>query len=311
MENSVYCSPTHLKLLVGTVGKQSIKVEDLFEVRLPEGGMINGIITNDAVMTDFFDMVAKQYGATNSGFMSSRFLKNPTQLVIHTNSIQTKVMEVPPVAEAQVREFIKRDFVQYSDEAPDDLYDYTVLNPKLPTGGAEILAASVGRGLLESYRTCLLSANYNLKGINIGTNCLVKLVSHLPQLAYQSFVLTQVDREVQNITLFLNGTFRLTNRYRLVNEPNTPEWLAEIANNLMSMLQFNQAQRAHAEVKQVYFAGLADELLAQLAANFSYLKIEIAKLDLSGSIEFSTKVSDAGLLDPGSFLFNLGSLVKR
>ncbi|MDR3052465.1 MAG: hypothetical protein LBU48_01205 [Coriobacteriales bacterium] len=308
--NSLYCSPTHFKLVVGSADKDTIKVENFLEVALPPNATINGIVTDATTMTDFFDSVAKQWGIAAGKVMNNPLLKQPSQLVVHTNSIQTKILEVPPVSDEQVRIFIKREFDQYAEGETDDLYDYTILNPSLPSGGIEILATSVGRSLLAPYVTALTGAGYNLKGINIGVNCHIKLVRFLPELTGQSFVLVHADGKDQTITLFIGGFYRFSNRYRLMNNPNTPEWLAEIVNNLSSMLQSTRAQRKQAAVAYAYVAGMADAQIAQMMTASQQLGVQIVKLDLREAVRAPRPFEGAAPFEPGSYLFNLGNLVK-
>jgi hypothetical protein len=300
-------------MLIGKAEKNSIHVEDVLELALPEAGMINGIITNTAVMTDFFDLMVKNYGAVNGEILQNRLLKNDTQLVIHTNSIQTKIMEVPPVRESQILEFLRREFSKNEDpeETAADVNDYTVLNPKGPSGGVEILAASASRELLESYRTCLTAVNIKLKGINIGVNCLIKLVSCMPQLQKQTFLLSHYDHGEQTVSMFIDGVFRLSNRYRILNTTGTAEWFGELGKNLAAMLQFSRAQRGQAEIKRVFNAGLTLEQLNIFAQYSSTLNVALEGFDMSKSVSVSKRVAESGTFNAGTYLFNLGSLVKR
>jgi Tfp pilus assembly PilM family ATPase len=295
------------------VQKERIHVEDFRQVPLPDGAMINGIITDVGIMTDFLDTIAKEYGIYNETVTDNPVLNNKTSIVVQASNIQTKIIEVPPVDERQVREFIRREFTQYEniDEQPSDLFDYTILNNIGPDGGVEILAASAGREMIEDYRNALVGANYNVDQIGIGIEALIKLVSLIPELLGKTYLLVQTEHSRQTITMFLDGTFRIFNGYRLTSEYGTDAWVSEIGHNLSSMLQFNRAQRGQSELSVAYFAGLSPLHLQKIATDFAYLNVAIEHFNLTGAITVSPQITVERAFDPGQFLFNLGALVKR
>jgi Tfp pilus assembly PilM family ATPase len=297
MENTVYCSPTHLKLIVGAADSKTVRIEDFDDVPLPQEGMINGIITDEDVMTRFFAGICKAHGIA----------KNNTGLVVHTNNIQTKLMEVPPVSESRVLGFVRQEFGQYGGEDAETVYDFSVLRPRAESGGMLIMAAGAPAPMLRAYRVCLTAAGFNLKRIDIGVNCLIRVARILPQLRQDASVLVQIDGRNQALTMFSGGVYRVSNRYRLANNENTTEWAAEIGGNLSSMLQFAMAQRGQVPVSTACFTGVTDVQLAYFRQHFSYLGIEIQKLDLAGVVRTSGRAAANGF-DPGSFLLNLGDL---
>jgi hypothetical protein len=310
MENSIFISSSHLLIVIGEYRAGMIRLEGIKAVPLPAEVTFNGIIADTQAMTDFVATIISEYGISGGQVLNNALTKNPSYLTIHTNSIQTKTIEVPPVSEEQTKEFIKLEFEQFSNEGSTDLVDYTVINPHLPSGGVEILAVVVSKEQIEAYRDSFVHAGIDLKGINVGVNSLIKLVRLLPQLQNQSFMLSNVDQQAQTISLFIEGAFRFSNRYRLVNQENTAEWIAETAKNLSTVLQFSKAQRGYEEVKTVYFAGLADVQVESLAAEFENVGITIKRLDLSGLLDVSANLLDNSEFNLERLLFNFGNFVK-
>lgn len=314
MENSFYCSPQYLYIVMGGATKTGIQVDDFRQIPLPEGAMINGIITNVDLMCDFLDTVAKEYHLQDGATGSNPLLTNRSHVIVQASNIVTKIMEVPPVDESQIREFIRREFNQYA-EIPEDqdsnLYDYTVLNQIGPKGGVEILAASASKDLVEDYRRAFDQATYNIVQIGVGVEAIIKLVGLIPQLTGQTYMLSQVEPARQTISMFVDGTFRIFNGYRLTGEPGSDAWVNEIGQNLASMLQFSRAQRGQTELSQVYFAGATPQTLAKLKETYGYLNVGIEHFDLSSTITVSEKITAERAFDAGAYLFNLGALVKR
>lgn len=314
MENTFYCSPDKLNIVMGSASATGLFIDDFRVIPLPDGAMINGIITNVDSMCDLLDTVAKEYHLQSGASGSNPLLVHPSHIVIQASNIVTKIMEVPPVDEAQIREFILRDFMQYGDsvEANDAmLVDYTVLNQIGPQGGVEILAASAGRDMIEDYYRAFAQANYQVEQIGVGVEAIIKLVGLLPSLTGQTYLLVQIEDARQTITMFIDGTFRLFNAYRLIGKPGSESWLGEIGQNLASMLQFSRAQRGQTELSHVYLAGLLPHYIEKLKVDFAYLKVGMNHFNLSQVLRVSEKITADRHFDPSALLFNLGALIKR
>jgi len=299
---------------MGSASSTGVFVDDFRQVPLPEGAMINGIITSVDIMTDFLETIANEYHLQGGATGENRLLKNPTRVIVQASNIVTKIMEVPPSDEAQIRDFIKREFTQYEDlseTADATLYDYTVLNQIGPNGGVEILAASCGRDMIEDYRRAFDQATYNIESIGIAAESLIKLVSLLPSLTGQSYMLVQIEPHRQTNTLFCSGTFKISNGYRLIGDAGTVGWTTEIGQNLASTLQFVRAQRGQAQLSGAYFSGVSPQVFETLRADYSYLNINKELLNLASIVTVSPKITPERYFDPGTLLFNLGALVKR
>jgi hypothetical protein len=301
-------------LLSGLATRQQIQVDEVRQVPLPEGAMINGIITDVDLMVDFLDSVAKEYALKKQAAAANPLLAQRSVIVIQASNIVTKIMEVPPLDEFHVRQFIQREFTQYADTStaePSELYDYTVLNQVGPEGGVQVLAASASREMIADYRQAFALAGYKVEQIGIGVESLIKLVGLIPDLVGKTYLLVQVEATRQIVTMFLDGTFRLSNGYRLISEPGSDEWVAEVGQNLASVIQFNRAQRGQTELGSALFAGMTPTNLEKLKSRFDYLNITIANFDLSHVIKVSANITAETHFDPGNFLFNLGALIKR
>jgi Tfp pilus assembly PilM family ATPase len=293
-----------MKLVVGDADGRSVKVRKYAELLLPAGGMINGIITDENVMTRFFAQANNDYAMG----------KEPTLLVINNNSIQAKRLEVPAVSEDMMIAFIKREYSQYNDTDNDDnVYDYTLLAGRGPSGGAQILAVGVARELLETYRRTLVGAGFDLKKIDIGLNCQIKLAGFLPKLQQGSVILVLIDGRALSLTLFENGGYVVSNRYRLTHDENDPGLTDEIGGNISSMIQFNKTQKESAAITAAYIAGASVEQVDMLSSSLTYLGIDIQPLDMSDQIKLQDGAGpDGGVkFDSGRYLLNLSNLLKK
>jgi Tfp pilus assembly PilM family ATPase len=303
MSVSLYFSPTHLKLTVGSGDRGGFKIDDFGMYDLPDGAMINGIITDEENLTRFLADVGSSLG----------ILKQDARLVIANNSIRSKIMDVPIVNEQKTLEFIGRELGAVDGTEEEDVYDYAVLIPKLPGGGTRILAVAVGKSMLLSYRNALTGAGWNLKVIGIGMGAEIRLASILPQLSTGSCILTEIDGKNLRLTLFENGNYLITNKHRLLNAEDTSEWISEIGNHIGSMIQFHKSQRTDFEITNSYFTGITTVQTAQFATALAYLGVHISDLDLADKVKLTGKAAaekQSGF-DPGKYLLNLGMLLKK
>jgi Tfp pilus assembly PilM family ATPase len=300
MINSIYCSPTHLKLIVGDADSKIIKVHDYAEIPLPANGMINGIITDEEVMAQFLNGVADQYG----------FRKNYSYLVVDSSNIQVKTMEVPPLNDAKVLEFVKREYDPTGEKEAELVIDYTVLNSKMESGGVSILAVAVNKPMLQAYKSAFDGAGCDLRGIDIGVNCQIKLSKFVEQLRTATYILTQIDGRALTLTLFTNGNYVVSNKKRLMGEEGTPEWISEISDNISSMVQFNSANKGEM-ITTCYISGVDLEKVAAISGGLSFLQIDIRELDISNSVVISKVADDGTIFMPDKYLLNLGNILNK
>ena len=302
MVESLYCSATHLKLIVGSADANVVKVEDFAMFDLPEDAMINGIITDQDAMAGYLSEIGSDVG----------LLKREATLVIDNNSMRFKVMDVPKASEPKTLEFVERDLGAFSGDEPSDIFDYAVLDPRLPGGGVRILAAAVDREVLRVYRDAFLSAGFSLKRIDIGVNAVIKLGSISPQLAEGARILAVVDGHSLILLLFEGGEYRITNRYRLFSQDGTPGWEKEISDGLSSMIQSHKGQRPAEEISAAFFAGLPSQRADSLAGALSPLGIETGVFDIGPHARATGKAAQKDPAFPaGDYIFNLGSLLKK
>jgi Tfp pilus assembly PilM family ATPase len=292
-----------MKFVSGDADARSVKIHDFAELPLPPGGMINGIITNEDVMAGFFAWAKADYALD----------KAPASLVVNNNSIQAKAMEIPPVSGDMALEFIRREYGWHGEGGRDDnVYDYAVLSPKGANGGVRILAVGVARELLESYRRVFERAGLNLKHIDVGLSCHIKAARFMPQFREGCVMLVFVDGRTVTLTLFENGDYVISNRYRLIHACDDPAITNEIGGNISSMVQFNKTQKDSAAISAAYVAGVGESHVNVLRSSLTYLGMDIQRFDMAGHISMRTGGAPEGAegFDPGAYLLNIGDLLK-
>jgi len=290
-----------MKFLAGSSDAKGIKISDFAKIDLPAGGMINGIITDAGIMSQFFKQAAADHDLARSA----------AWLIINNPNINTKIVDIPHVGEDQALEFIKREITQYSEEETDEVFDFTVLNPKSESGGMTVLAVGVSRELLTSYRDSLASAGIELAGINLGLNCHIQLTELMPLLSRDTVILVWVDGRALTLTLFSNGEYRIQNRSRMVHSEDEPEWSDEISAGISTMIQFSKSQRSSEVVSAAFIAGVSTEKFKDLKGAISNLEIEIKPLDFASKVSLTGKASGSKDWEAGEYLLNIGNLIGK
>jgi Tfp pilus assembly PilM family ATPase len=303
MSNTLYCSPNHLKLVVGEAAGKTVRISNFDEIELPAGGMINGIITDQEIMTKFFADVCLRY----------ELGKADTRLIVDVNNIQVKPMNVPPLNEGMILEFVKREFNQYEDKQIDEddtIYDYTVLETKNTEGGATILGVASPKSFIESYKNVFMSSGFKLTSIGLGLESYIKIAKFVPALSQGEVLLASVDGKQFSLAMFENGRYVIQNRYRLVQNEGSDEWVSEIGNNISSMVQFRMSQRTGTKIDSAFFAGVEEADILKLKEALGYLGIELNSLNIGRQIELTGKANTRGVFNPGRYLLNIGNLLK-
>jgi hypothetical protein len=280
MSVALYCSPTQLLLLVGNVNGQKATVDDFKAIPLPEQSMINGVITDKDVMVRFLQDVSQRFGPYNQDAV----------LVMESNNIRTKIMTLPKVKENKLLGFVQQDFGEIS-ESGDDVFDFTVLRQNGPEGGLEVLGIAAGKVLLQNYIDVFKAAGFKLKRIDVGSNALAKIAGFIPQLQSNNSILVHVDGMTLTITLFEQGAYRISQKYRLLNAPNTDERRREMVGNISSMVQFQKSQHRDFSIDAIHVLGILPDQMPEFAAATQFLEIPVFELSLSSQIKLTGKAN--------------------
>jgi Tfp pilus assembly PilM family ATPase len=263
--------------------------------------MINGIITNKDAMTRFFQEVSTKLGP---------FTQDAT-LLIESNNIRTKLMTLPAVKESKLLEFVQRQFDEISAEN-DDIFDFTVLGPDKKQGGIEVLGITAGKIMLQNYMDVLASAGFKLKRIDVGANALMKITGFIPQLKSNSNVLAHVDDATLSVTLFEEGVYRISQKYRLANASGTVERNNEVAGNISSMVQFQRSQHQGVTIDGIYILGIPPALMPDFAERARFLELPLYGLALDSQISLTGKANfNQQQFVSSKFLYNIGSMIKK
>ncbi|MDR2610883.1 MAG: hypothetical protein LBC58_05450 [Clostridiales Family XIII bacterium] len=164
MRNTLFCSPTHLRIISGDARKNKITIRKFAGIPLPEGGVSDGLIADENIMIGFFAKAAESYGLD----------KGATTLVIDNNLILIKQITAPTLKRVDIIETIRADYAQSGGHPDGKVYDYAVAKDKNDGNEYTVLAAVAEKTMLDSYLNVADGAGLSLERIDIGANCRAK-----------------------------------------------------------------------------------------------------------------------------------------
>ena len=101
MAVTVYLSNTDIEVITGTGSDKSVSAKKIYSMQVPEGSVLNGVITDSAALVDELSAFWKQNKLPVKGI----------QLVVNTPQIMVRVLEVPLQKQNQTIQYLKREFM--------------------------------------------------------------------------------------------------------------------------------------------------------------------------------------------------------
>lgn len=246
-ENVIFISTHSIQLVEGSSDKSDmIKIKNFKELLLDEGTMINGVITDDALILEDLKTLKEQ------GVHRCR-------LVIDSGQVLLKNVDVPILKKNELMQVVKNELSNLEEGYDDLIYDYSVLRDAYDEeskAGGEILCCAVERKLIASYLEVFESAGIKVDSIDISVNTLHKLTDELSDFENKTFIVSVVDANNVSSYLFEKNHYTFSNRSRLFSERGTPDFIAEMNSSISQLIQFNKSQRSPNAIEMAYFCGL-------------------------------------------------------
>ncbi|MDR1670077.1 MAG: hypothetical protein LBR76_08970, partial [Oscillospiraceae bacterium] len=236
MESSVYISSEQIQV----VGYSGGVIREFVTHPLPEGTMINGMITDQAFLIECLASMRGEH---------PELFKKPS-LVVDGSAILVKRIPTPKLGKKQYRQLVRDDFSEAGENADDLACGFQTL-----PGGRALLACAADKSVIDNYTSAFKSVGVNLRSIRVGTQAIMSYIATRPELQQKSFVLNMIDGVTMLSLIFENGVNVFISRTRLYGD--TKEQLAQtIIDNLGGLIQFNRSQK-FGEVTDSYYLGVS------------------------------------------------------
>lgn len=269
---SLYLCNRTVYAAVGTPARGGAVLRTLCQAELPEGCLINGIVTNEAALT----------AGLKDFFAANALPARRVALVLNGTQFVHKVLTLPDLPEKKLRPIVTREL----GVPPEGQYldDWMLLRRDARAHTQTVLATRVDKTVLDHYVALTKAAGLTLCGVDIGLACLIQLVRAIPALTDKTFVLLEFDGDNLYAVLFVQGQYSYSSRSRLFHPRGTQEAAAEIAQKLSGLLQFHLTNKSEHRITDVYFGGCSADELEQCRPGAEALGLAAALLPDSPAI---------------------------
>ena len=110
MNSILYFGSDTVKFLRGSAGKNRVTIQDAATVRLDEGILLNGVITDERRLCEALNGLQPRIG-------------KHVDIVVESSEIHTKAVEIPFLRPAAIRQTVRREFGRDADRDEEPIYD--------------------------------------------------------------------------------------------------------------------------------------------------------------------------------------------
>ena len=290
---SLYLCSRTVYAAVGSPTANGARITAAAQTELPEGCLINGVITNEA------DLAA----ALKEFFAANKLPTNRVALMAGGTQFMYRIVTLPAMSEKKRLAVLARELSTGGVETKAPLDDYMLLAHD--GKGDTVLATRVEQAVIAGYDALAKAAGFKLHSIDLGLAALIKAVRTVPALQKETFVLLQFDDDTISAALFEQGQYTYSTRSRLFNPRGTVESGTEIAQKLSGILQFHIAGKSAHPIRTVYFGGADAQDIRVCTPGCEALALQVAPFPDSPTVRLPDGVR---LCD---VLFAAGNLIAR
>ena len=290
---SLYLCSRTVYAAVGSPTANGARITAAAQTELPEGCLINGVITNEA------DLAA----ALKEFFAANKLPTNRVALMAGGTQFMHRIVTLPAMSEKKRLAVLARELSTGGVETKAPLDDYMLLAHD--GKGDTVLATRVEQAVIAGYDALAKAAGFKLYSIDLGLAALIKAVRTVPALQKETFVLLQFDDDTISAALFEQGQYTYSTRSRLFNPRGTAESGTEIAQKLSGILQFHIAGKSAHPIRTVYFGGADAQDIRVCTPGCEALALQVAPFPDSPTVRLPDGVR---LCD---VLFAAGNLIAR
>ena len=292
---SLYLCSRTVYAAVGSPTARGARITAAASTQLPEGCLINGVITNEADLAE----------ALKAFFADNKLPTGRVALIAGGSQFMHRIMELPAMSETKRLAVLSHELSSSGAETTAPLDDYMLLSRDAKTRTDTVLATRVEQSVIAGYDALAKDAGFKLTCIDLGLAAPIKAVHTIPALQNGTFVVLQFDDETISACLFVQGQYTYSTRSRLFNPRGTAESGTEIAQKLSGLIQFHIASKSEHQIDTVYFAGAdaKDFTVCRPGCEALALKVEQFPDSPTVSLPKGTALADV--------LYAAGNLIAR
>lgn len=290
---SLYLCSRTVYAAVGSPTANGARITAAAQTELPEGCLINGVITNEA------DLAA----ALKEFFAANKLPTNRVALMAGGTQFMHRIVTLPAMSEKKRLAVLARELSTGGAETKAPLDDYMLLAHD--GKGDTVLATRVEQAVIAGYDALAKAAGFKLYSIDLGLAALIKAVRTVPALQKETFVLLQFDDDTISAALFEQGQYTYSTRSRLFNPRGSAESGTEIAQKLSGLIQFHTTSKSEHRIETVCFAGSTADDLAVCRPGCEALGLQVDRFPDSPTVRLPSGTALADVL------YAAGNLIAR
>lgn len=292
---SLYLCSRTVYAAVGSPTARGARITAAASTQLPEGCLINGVITNEADLAE----------ALKAFFADNKLPTGRVALIAGGSQFMHRIVELPAMSEKKRLAVLSHELSSSGAETTAPLDDYMLLSRDAKTRTDTVLATRVEQSVIAGYDALAKDAGFKLTCIDLGLAAPIKAVRTIPALQNGTFVVLQFDDDTISACLFVQGQYTYSTRSRLFNPRGTAESGTEIAQKLSGLIQFHIASKGEHQIDTVYFAGAdaKDFTVCRPGCEALALKVEQFPDSPTVSLPKGTALADV--------LYAAGNLIAR
>lgn len=292
---SLYLCSRTVYAAVGSPTAKGARITAAATAQLPEGCLINGVITNEADLAE----------ALKAFFARHKLPTGRVALIVGGSQFVHRVISLPAMSEKKRLAVLAHELSTGGAETTAPLDDYMLLARDVKTRADTVLATRVEQSVIAGYVALAKAASFKLYSIDLGLAAPIKAVRTIPTLQSETFVLLHFDDDTVSACLFVKGQYTYSTRSRLFNPRGSAESGAEIAQKLSGILQFHIAGKSENPITTVYFAGADADDLAVCRPGCEALSLRVAQFPDSPTVKLPEGTALAQML------YAAGNLIAR
>jgi hypothetical protein len=244
MSVSVYFSNQIIQIAVGRRGRRGT-LQRVYTTMAPEGSIINGIVMDSTALAEHM-----------KGFWNAQNLpKKDVYLIVNSNKIAGKNIEIPNLNQKKTLKFIRREFSDMQREESENTVAYIPIGYDKKTKLNHIYAELAPKDQLRELMDIFVEIGITLKGIISGEGSIIGYAQMTLAKQSKTFILQVVNGNLVSNVLFVDGEFKYYNSVRCFNDIGTEAYLEDLARSLNQLEQFMQTQKIESAVEKIYIAG--------------------------------------------------------
>lgn len=274
MKTSIYITSERIEAIAYKKTSGIVKIVDYASEALPERTMINGNITDTAMLVEKLSALKAR----------KKKLFKKVSLVIDSNLLAVKEIPVPKLNKRQYFQIVKDEFANNLTAGGEAVIDYTLL--KKPDNKTALFALSTSKELIAAYKHVFKDAGIELKAMRVGLETILCYIKTVPELRDKTFIMNIVDGFSMLSVVFSNGNNVLSTRTRLVGDDDET-LMQSIIGNLSPLIQFTQSQKLP-ELYKCYYLGLPENMTKMLGTSINNADV----FDLLKGVKNADKITD-------------------